>query len=266
MASVIEPIRILTWNVERLPRSRRGAVEARLVTLDYDIAILTETRIGFVHETDVLAPGDPPEGRFAANERKVAIWSRWGWGRPEPGWDGAGQGSDAAEPVPDGLPASRFVAGTTHTPGGPLRVVGICVPYRFHRVRHAAPDGERRRVWEEHLGFLEALTPALRPGATPQVVAGDFNQRVPPVGRLDPVNAVHAREAAMAGHAVLTQDLLGTDHRLLLCHVASTVPAAEPASVVDRHDEAGHALSDHHGAVVSIQPGGSPAIVSRGRR
>ena len=259
MAPVIEPIRILTWNLERLPRSRRGAVEALLSTLDYDIAILTETRIGFGHENDVLAPAGPPEGRFAANERKVAIWSRWGWGD-------AGRGCGKAEPVPDGVSASRFVAGTTHTPAGPIRVIGICVPYRFHWVRHAAPDGQRRRVWEEHLGFLEALTPALRPGATPQVVAGDFNQRVPPVGRLDPVNAVHAREAAMAGHSVLTQDLLGTDHRLLLCHVASTVPAAEPASVVDRHDEAGHALSDHHGAVVSIQPGGSPAVVSRGRR
>ncbi len=237
---MVDPVRILTWNLERVPRSRRGELEARLEGLDYDIAVLTETRLGFVHTTGVLAPEAPP-GRFAANERKVAIWSRWGWGD--------------AEPLPDGVSADRMVVGTTPSPAGPLRVIGVCVPYRFHWVRHPAPDGQRRGVWEEHLRFLEAIAPVLRPGAVPQVVGGDFNQRVPPVGRLDPAYAVHAREVAMAGHGVLTEELLGTDHRLLLCHVAANVPTAAPPTVVDRHDADGHALSDHHGAIVSIRPG-----------
>jgi hypothetical protein len=233
-----EPVRILTWNLERVPRKRRSALDEVIRGLDYDIAVLTETRLGFVHDTDVLTPEGPLRGRFAVDERKVVMWSRWGW--------------TSSEPAPPGALAERFVAGTTETPGGPLRVIGLCVPYRFQWVRWPPPNGERRRVWEEHLRFLEAITETLRPGEVPQVIAGDFNQRVPPVGRLDPGTAVHAREAAMAGHEVLTDGMIGHDHHLLLCHVASTLPAAGPGAVVDRHDADGRALSDHHGAVVTI--------------
>jgi hypothetical protein len=233
-----EPVRVLTWNLERVPRSRRSAVEESLRSRDYDIAVLTETRLGFVHDDHVLAPDGPLPGRFAADERKVAIWSRWGWTASEPA-------------PPDALP-ERWVAGTTETPGGPLRVIGVCIPYRFQWVRRQPPGTEKRRVYEEHLRFLQAIAPALVPGRIPQIVAGDFNQRVPPVARLDPLNVVYAREEAMTGHTVLTEDLVGSDHHLLLCHVASTAPAIAPAIVIDRHDADGHALSDHHGAVVTI--------------
>jgi hypothetical protein len=236
------PIRVLTWNLERCPPGRRPAVERHLEGFPYDIAVLTETRLGVLHETNVVAPDGPPPGKFAADERKVSIWSRWGWTTPEP--------------APSGVPSSRWVAATTVTPQGPLRVIGICVPYRFAWVHHRPPGERKRQVWEEHLRFLAGITDQVHEGETPTVVAGDLNQRVPPDPRYDPSVIVEARERALSDLEIVTAGLRGSDGKPLLCHIASSAGATQPPEVVDRVHSGGTTLSDHHGATASLSLAG----------
>ena len=75
-----------------------------------------------------------------------------------------------------GLPSGRFVAGTTNTPLGPLRVIGVCIPWAASHVSTGRRDRQR---WEDHLRYFEALPEVLDQQRTPYILIGDFNQAVP---------------------------------------------------------------------------------------
>ncbi|HEY1051050.1 MAG TPA: hypothetical protein VGE39_14870, partial [Prosthecobacter sp.] len=79
---------------------------------------------------------------------KVLLWSRNPWREV----DALGSAL---------LPPGRFVAGTTDTPRGPLRFIGVCIPWRDAHVR----TGQRnRQPWEDHLTYLQHLRPLLQAG------------------------------------------------------------------------------------------------------
>ena len=78
------------------------------------------------------------------------------------------------------MPPGRFIAATTDTSFGPIRFVGVCVPWRDAHVR----TGMRNRLsWEDHRNYLTALLEVVRRLPENAIIVGDFNQRVPKRGQ-----------------------------------------------------------------------------------
>lgn len=151
-----------------------------------------------------------PAGRTGANAtkdrraRKVIAWSRHPW----------------RDTSVDGFePTGRFVTGITDTAVGPLRVVGVCIPFPM---AHVATGRRDRAPWEDHLTFLQGLDDILDSWAGEQlVVTGDFNQRIPPTPptsakaarRLRELLDRHGLNTITAGlHANLVDHLAVTSH------------------------------------------------------
>ena len=106
--------------------------------------------------------------------RKVIVWSRYPLTLDFIGDEGETRG--------------RMVVATAALPGGPVRIVGVCIPWRDANVNTGRRDAQ---PWSEHLDYLDRLArllPTLDP-AIPTVIAGEFNQRIPRArrrsGRLD---------------------------------------------------------------------------------
>ncbi|MDG2114757.1 MAG: hypothetical protein P8N02_19380, partial [Actinomycetota bacterium] len=75
------------------------------------------------------------------------------------------------------LPPGRFVAGTTDTSIGPVRVMGVCISWHMANVKYGNKD---KRPWEDHLAYCSALPSVLeQEHGLPLVMAGDYNQRIP---------------------------------------------------------------------------------------
>ena len=157
--------RLATWNVEwATPGTRRGDRVAAVLLDLADVMVVTESTLGVLPPGHVVAGGDDWGYRVDdPTRRKVALWSRWPWRDVDP----VGH--------PD-LPPGRFVAGSTDTPIGEVRVVGVCVPWAGAHVSTGRRD---RRQWEDHERYLRALPEVLAGQPRPLVVAGDLNQRLP---------------------------------------------------------------------------------------
>ena len=163
--------------------------------------------------------------------RKVLMWSREPW-------------RDVEWLEPD-APAGRLVAATTDTGVGPLRVVGVCIPWRDAHVGSGRRD---RRRWEDHLAFLDALGAFLARQPRPLVVAGDFNQRLPRARQPEPV--YEALLGALRDCTIATADaepdLL--DHIAHTSELTASCPEIWPGVAPD-----GRVLSDHGGAGVMLE-------------
>jgi endonuclease/exonuclease/phosphatase family metal-dependent hydrolase len=174
----------------------------------------------------------PKEGR-----RKVLLWSRAPWRDVD----------DLGDPA---LPGGRFVAGTTDTPVGEVRVLGVCIPWRDAHVRTGRRD---RAGWEDHLTYLTHLGPLLRREAaehTHLVVAGDYNQRIPRRGQ--PERVADALEQAFRGLEVVTAGVR-CEGRSLIDHVAVNGGlVARAVETLPRADGLGR-LSDHDAVVVELR-------------
>jgi endonuclease/exonuclease/phosphatase family metal-dependent hydrolase len=164
-----EKITVATWNAEWLSR-RSGKFERateRIAELRADILVLTELTLDLIPGKGHVLLGSEDWGYPREGERhKVALWSHW------PIEDGA---SDLIDPP------GRHVAGTVQSPLGPIRVHGVCVPWRDAHVRTGRRDS---RPWQEHLDFLDSLATVLneeRRGSTIdpdfRTILGDINQR-----------------------------------------------------------------------------------------
>lgn len=96
--------------------------------------------------------------------RKVIVWSRFPFSVDFVGAVGASRG--------------RLVMVTAATPDGPVRIIGVCIPWQDAHVRSGRSDAQR---WSEHLDYLDRLEDLLAglDGEVPTVIAGDFNQRIP---------------------------------------------------------------------------------------
>lgn len=168
-------------------------------------------------------------------ERLALLWSANPWG------DMDVDGNDETT-------TGGYVSGTTDTPIGPIRVVGICAP------DHAASRigaAEKARMWTEQIVFWDGLAKLLaaRDRSIPTVLLGDFNQYVP---RIWGSKAAHAGMlSALDDMHIATGGPISGIGKPTIDHVAHTADLA-PQDVVglSPFDDQGRALSDHFGVVV----------------
>jgi endonuclease/exonuclease/phosphatase family metal-dependent hydrolase len=158
---------VATWNTEwATPGNDRGRrIAAILRTAGADIAVVTEGVRGLlpVGGSVVDAGGDWGYG-LKADRRKVIVWSRYPLTLDLQGVGGATDG--------------RLAVATAATPAGPLRILGVCIPWRDAHVNTGRSDA---RPWSEHMDYLDRLEVLLTQldDGVPTVIAGDFNQRIP---------------------------------------------------------------------------------------
>ena len=230
------PVRVVNWNLEWAPRSRRERIAARLLLLGPDILCATEADRGILPAGGHVAECEPDSGYgLKGDRRKVILWSRWPL--------------DDVDPVgAEGLPRGRYVAATCQTPGGPIRLIAVCIPWS-----HALVKKEGRRAWQDHLTYLDHLGPLLaaRDRALPTLLLGDVNQRIPRTRA--PQSAHDALMDALEGFTVVTRGPLPGIDRQVIDHVAHC-PLLRATDVrgFDKLDDAGRPLSDHDGVILTI--------------
>ena len=230
-------MRIATWNLERKkPTTPRGAEAIdHLRGLNADVIVATEARTNLpVGDGQLFFSGAPRGSRFAADERKVVVWTK---GESEP--------LDIDSPIDP----SRFVAIKTETSIGTITVLGICITWHMAEVTYHS--GPKKKPWEEHFAYLEHLTPIFEQIDGPLVVAGDYNQRIPRQkgGNLA---AADALQATFDGLSIATTGILpgctrpGIDHIATSRHLRAVNVTGWP------HDVNGNRLSDHDGAMCEL--------------
>jgi len=229
-------MRVATWNLQRhRPDSVKGlAALVHLRSLNPDVAVLTEAWTGHLcndyHQGDA---GPTGTSHLHPDERKVVIGSRW------PILD---LSTDLEVPTP-----GRFVSAVVDVPSGPLRVIGVCIPWYASRVR----SGETRN-WEDFQVFLAALQPILESHrGMPCVVAGDFNLKLPSSDR----NRDQERRLrdAISGFHVVTEGAQSESGRPLIDHIAISLDLKCASVTTLGRVIQGLEVSDHDGVMVDLQ-------------
>lgn len=233
---------VVNWNVEWVtPRSRRfRSVRDLIVGHNPDVVCITEGEQSVMPDDGHTIESDPDYGYSTAppHRRKVLLWSRRRWTLVDT------LGSS-------GLPGGRFVVGTTETPIGAVRFVGVCIPWRDAHVRTGRAD---RSPWEDHLLYLSSLDEVLS-GLTdsmPTVIVGDFNQTVPKTWA--PQRVFDALMHTFRHHDVITAGALPGTTRPAIDHLAVTHDLTV-ASIRGWSNiaENGERLSDHDGVVAELR-------------
>lgn len=234
-------MRVLAWNVQFVaPSGRKGTAASRAIdSFRPDVMCLTEARVASLPATEQTVWADADYGYPAPpDRRKVGLWSRWGW------HDVDTLGSAA-------MPQGRFIAGTTPSPEGPVRVIGVCIPWRM---AHVATGSRDRAVWQDHLTYLAGLAEVVHAaGDGPLIVTGDFNQRFH--GRMAPGGVHDALRSALEGLSVPTAVRVEGLRRPLIDHIAHSrrLETQGPPIGIDRCQH-GIDVSDHDGVVVDLAP------------
>jgi exonuclease III len=140
-------VRIVLWNIAwRRRQSPAGRVIADIIQQhDPDIVCLTEAHTDFLPNGHLIHARADYGYPLKEGRRKVLLWSRQPW-------------ADIDDLGDERLPSGRFVAGTTETQFGPLRMIGVCVPWP---AAHVATGRKDRRPWEDHLAYLQGLSDIL---------------------------------------------------------------------------------------------------------
>ena len=226
-------ISVMTWNTEwATPSSDRGRRIASIVkAAGADIAVVTEGVRDLLPATgSVVDAGDNWGYGPKLERRKVIVWSHYPLTLDLIGTDGGTRG--------------RLAVTTAATPAGPLRILGVCIPWRDAHVNTGRGDAS---PWSEHMDYLDRLEVLLAglDHDLPTVIAGDFNQRIPRVRQ--PVRVADRLSEVLAGWTTHTAgdfpngphiDHIATDRRLVL-ESARDWPAS---------DRLGR-LSDHAGVI-----------------
>ena len=131
---------------------------------------------------------------------------------------------------------------------GLLRVLGFCIPWHMAGTRYAEP---KRKQWEVHIEFLDALGIALRTMPAFDVIAGDFNQLLP--------RTWGSKLAEQKLLEVLTGYTIATEAPLTGCERASGVDHIAVGSRLQSvhkfdwpHKIGEQRFSDHEGAGVVL--------------
>jgi endonuclease/exonuclease/phosphatase family metal-dependent hydrolase len=225
-------IRVATWNLKwATPALRRGQIlRDALIGLSADIVCVTESCESMLPSNGHAIVSDADYGYSSPQERrKVLLWSREPWADIDT--------FGSAE-----LPSGRFIAGTTITPLGQVRVFGLCIPWRDAHVRTGRRD---RTPWQDHLSFLNTIPEVLGKDADlPAFCLGDLNQRIPalPV-RSALKRALEGWHTATAGRipplGVPSIDHIAHQQRFRMISVRG----------LPKYAEDGLELSDHFGVV-----------------
>lgn len=232
-------LRIATWNVMwARPATRRGnLVRTAMESLNADILCVTEGSAGLLPTSGHVIEADGDFGyKRARDERKLLLWSRTPW-------------SDVDRVGDAQLPSGRFVAGTTATPLGVIRIVGSCIPWW---TAHVSTGQKNRRPWEDHLAYLRAM-PAIFDSLPPlpAVWLGDFNQPVPAMRA--PAEAKAAMDALCERWVVTTRGATGSEGQGLIDHIAhSEELLSVKLSILPRSAD-NLKLSDHDGVLAVIR-------------
>ncbi len=237
-------IRVATWNTQwATPSSDRGPrIAAILDAAEFDVIVVTEGVRGLLpaHGHTVDAGGDWGYGA-QPSRRKVIVWSRFPLTLNVIGTGGATRG--------------RFAVATAETPSGPLRVMGVCIPWRDAHVTTGRRDAQ---AWSEHLDYLERLErilPSLD-DEIPTVIAGDFNQRIP--RKSQPVRVADRLREVLADWTVHTGGELPNGPHI--DHIATRRGlTVESVSDWAASDQLGR-LSDHAGVACRLVPGIGAAL------
>lgn len=171
-----------TWNTEwATPDTNRGPrISAGLAAADADVVVVTEGVRELLPAGGYAVDAGPDWGYgHKPSRRKVIVWSWFPLSLDFVGAEGATRG--------------RLAAATASTPGGPVRIIGVCIPWRDAHVSTGRGDATS---WSEHLDYLDQLEHLLSrlDQDVPTVIVGDFNQRIPrqrqPVGVSERLNQV----------------------------------------------------------------------------
>jgi len=229
-------ITVATWNTEwATPSSERGLrIAAVLSAADADVVVVTEGVRELLPAGGYAVDAGPDWGYgHKPSRRKVIVWSRFRLTADFVGVEGATRG--------------RLAAATAETPDGPVRVIGVCIPWRDAHVSTGRGDAT---AWSEHLDYLERLERLLAglDQDVPTVIAGDFNQRIP--RERQPVRVAERLSQVFAGWTVHTVGALPNGPHI--DHVASNQRLlVETVNDWAASDHLGR-LSDHAGVVCRL--------------
>ncbi len=244
LITVDRGLRVGVWNVQwATARSRGPGVRKRLEALRANVLVITEGCEAVLPLGGHVVTSSEDYGyRLVLGRRKVLLWSRHPW-------------EDIDVLGTPALPSGRFVAATTSTPVGTVRVLGVCIPWKD---AHVSTGQRNRCVWQDHLNYLHELRAIVaRQGPGPVVLAGDFNQRVP--RERQPKHVFDALQRALdpALQLATSGRVAGAGGRLIdhVAHSAALAPSKVEAW--SRQDEAGHQLSDHDGVCVEYFAAGT---------
>ena len=236
-----DALTVVNWNVEwTTPRSSRfPRIQELIEAQSPHVVCLTEGQRSLYPRTGHVVTGEADFGypNPKGERRKVLLWSRNPW-------------SDVDTVGSPNIPPGRFVAATTQTPIGPVRFVGVCIPWRDAHVRTGRRD---REAWEDHTTYLRELGPIIerQKRDVPIVVLGDFNQRVP--RQRVPEHIFDELVEAFAALRLVTAGVREDIGRQLIDHVAvSAQLVAEDVRCWPKHD-GGVRLSDHDGVAVTLR-------------
>ena len=232
---------VVAWNVEWATlRSRRTPeILARIKEYAPEVVCLTESHADLLAADGHTICSQPDAGYGVKGaRRKVVLWSRKPWEHAD---------HEGSAPLPPG----RFVSGVTGTSLGPVRVVGVCIPW-FGSRTEPRRGPERRKRWEDHERYLDGLAEVLgRFPAERLIVMGDFNQVIGPGGRA-PGRLQSALQNAFPSGVTVVTETLSFEGRRSIDHMAlSDDLAAEPVEAISNVHE-GRRLSDHFGVAASL--------------
>ena len=228
---------LVNWNVQwAAPGTARGrAVMELLASSSPDVVVLTEGRRDLLppHGYVVDAGDDWGYPAISQMRRKVLVWSSHPW-------------NDVDQVGSERMPGGRWVAATTLTPVGPVRIAGVCIPWSGAHVT----TGRRDRVqWEDHLEYCSELGPLLRRQSHPLLVVGDFNQRLPRARQ--PLSAHSALTTAIDGLRVATEGT--TAEGQLIDHIAHDPTLRCDVTRLLPRQNGSVRLSDHVGVVADVR-------------
>ena len=232
-------MRLLNWNLEFAPPagSRGRAIAEVIQRRDAEVVCLTETHEHWPMDGGHWIWAEPDYGyEQRGDRRKVGLWSRHPW-------------SDVDAIGDPGLPSGRFVAGTTETSIGPVRLVGVCIPWRAAHVSSGRRD---RAPWEDHVIYLGTLAGLIAKwlDGPPLAVVGDYNQRMP--RRRTPVAVHEELDRAFAPLTVVTTGPVPGLDAQVIDHVAvgPGLIARSVGGISRMVDD--RRVSDHDGVVVDL--------------
>ncbi|ORU89620.1 MAG: hypothetical protein A6F71_01275 [Cycloclasticus sp. symbiont of Poecilosclerida sp. M] len=231
-------MQLLNWNVNwASPKSTRGLeLLKRITSAEAEIAVSTEVTTPFLGQLGghyVTADADYGYNSHP-NRRKVALWSK----RPFSDCDPLGSKK---------LPTGRFIAASTYTSIGTIRLVGVGISWYSAHVSTGRKD---RKTWEDHRRYLAELEALITKQLRPMILTGDFNQRIP--RQRQPIDIYETLMDALSSLTLATSGLCSEKGRSTIDHIASTPDLSIDQIQTLSNYNGDILLSDHFGIHCTI--------------